>query len=192
MKATKESIISLPNPHLRQPSKMVGEISEEIKEIIKQMKSATIDWEISRDFEVGVALAAIQIDKPYRIVIIRENFEDKDNLNFLVLINPEIVKLDGKITEDYEGCLSVKDLYGRIPRFDRVKIKAMDENGNKIKFNAKGFLARVLQHEIDHLNGKLFVDHIKQSKNAFYRIDSKGQLEELDYDKEVKKSGIFR
>jgi peptide deformylase len=192
MKTAKDSIISLPNNHLRNKSKNVDSINDEVKQIVNTMKLATIDWENSRDFEVGVALAAIQIDQPYRIIIIRQDFDNKKNHEFMVLINPEIIKLDGKIIDDYEGCLSVSDIYGKIPRFEKVKIKALDENGNKVKFSAKGFLARVLQHEIDHLEGKLFVDRIKNKKHAFYKLDHKGQLSELNWEKDVKESGLFR
>jgi peptide deformylase len=108
----KEDIITLPNPHLRTSSKRVGIVSDEIKKIIEDMKSATVSWDQSRKHEVGVALAAVQIDKPYRIVIVRENFEDKDDTNFTTFINPKITKLEGKIEKDYEGCLSVKIFMG--------------------------------------------------------------------------------
>lgn len=193
MKATpKDQIISLPNSSLRQASEPVNDINDQIKKVITDMKLATVDWEDHRKFEVGVALAAIQINKPYRIVIIREDFEDKSNHNFQVLIDPEIVSLSGKLVDDYEGCLSVKDIYGRVPRYDKIKIKAKDENGQTIKFSAKGFLARVLQHETDHLDGKLFIDHIKNNRKAFYKLDQEGQLMEVDYDKDIKQAGFFR
>ena len=144
------------------------------------MKTATIDWENSREHEVGVALAAVQVNKMYRIVVIREDFDNKENTNFQVFINPEIVKLDGQIKADFEGCLSVADVYGKVPRHTRVKVKAMDEDGKQLRITAEGFLARVFQHEIDHTNGKLFVDHIEDTPEAFFKLAENGKIEELD------------
>lgn len=189
--STKEAIIKLPNSHLRQKSAKVGLITPEIIEIIDSMKSATLDWEASRKHEVGVALAAVQIDRLKRIVVVREDFEDKENKNFVVLINPEIVKMEGEIVDDFEGCLSIVDIYGKVPRYSKIRVKALDENGNPIKVKADGFLARVLQHEIDHMNGKLFIDHIKDSPSAFYKLDDNGKLEELDYESDIKSNSIL-
>ena len=187
----KDLIIALPNDRLRQPSRKVGMITKDIHHVIEQMKSATIDWEATRPHEVGVALAAIQIDQPWRIVIIRNNFEDKADQSFTVLINPEIVKLEGDIEEDFEGCLSVTDLYGKVPRHTKVRVRALDESGHEIKIRAEGFLARVLQHEIDHTKGKVFIDHIKDKPEAFYKITSNGKLMEIP-DEEIKSADIFR
>lgn len=184
--ATKEDIITLPNSHLRQKSARVGVITPEIKQIITDMKDATIDWEASRKHEVGVALAAIQIDKLYRIVIIRNDIDDRDNKEFQLLINPEITKTEGDLIEDHEGCLSVKDVYGIVPRYEKVKVKAIDINGKPFRITATGFLARVLQHEIDHNNGKLFVDIIKGQSDKFFRLKSDGKLEPLDFETEIK------
>lgn len=187
----KDLIITLPNAHLRQKSQRVGFITPEVREVIENMKAAALDWEASRPHEVGVALAAIQIDQPYKIIIIRENFDDKENKNFNVLINPKIVKLEGQVKEDFEGCLSITDVYGTVPRSEKVRIRAMDENGHEIRIKAEGFLARALQHEIDHLNGITFVDHIEGDKSAFYKINPEGKLEPLKYE-DVQKTGIFR
>lgn len=184
--ATKEDIITLPNSHLRQKSARVGVITPEIKQIITDMKDATIDWEASRKHEVGVALAAVQIDKLFRIVIIRNDIDDRDNKEFQLLINPEITKTEGDLIEDHEGCLSVKDVYGIVPRYEKVKVKAIDINGKPFRITATGFLARVLQHEIDHNNGKLFVDIIKGQSDKFFRLKSDGKLEPLDFETEIK------
>lgn len=183
---TKDDIITLPNPHLRQRSQKVGLISDEIKQLIKDMEDATLDWEDSRDHEVGVALAAVQIDRLYRVVVIRNDFDDKKNRGFLTLINPEITKYEGKIEDDFEGCLSVSDIYGKIPRHTKVRVKALNINGKEVRVTAEGFLARTLQHEIDHTNGKVIIDHIKDKKDAFYRLEKDGKLTQLDYDKEIK------
>lgn len=185
MSATKNSIISLPNKQLRQPSKKVGVITPEIKKIVEDMKSATLDWEDSREHEVGVALASIQIDKPYKIVIVRNDIENKQDRSFSVFINPEITKLEGAIEEDFEGCLSVKDIYGKVPRYSQVRIKALGLDGKQFRLSADGFLARVFQHEIDHTKGKVFVDHIKDNPEAFFRLKSDGKLEELDFVKDI-------
>lgn len=182
---TKDDIISLPNPHLRQRSQKVGIVDDSIKKLIAGMKSATIDWEESREHEVGVALAAIQVDKLYRIVVIRNDFDNKDDHTFSVFINPVITKYEGTVEEDYEGCLSVPDVYGKVPRHTKVRIKALDEDGREFRVTAEGFLARIFQHEIDHTNGILFIDHIKDSPKAFFRLQKDGQLEELDYEKDV-------
>lgn len=187
----RDQIISLPNSHLRQRSKKVGFINDDIIKIINDMESATLDWEDSRKHELGVALAGVQIDSLLRIVIIRDDFDDKKNRDFKILINPEIVKLEGKLIEDYEGCLSIKDIYGRVPRYNKVKVKALDVNGNEFRITAKGFLARVLQHEIDHTNGIVFIDHIKEVNDAYFKLDEKGHLEPLNYEQDIKTSNIL-
>lgn len=182
---TKDDIISLPNPHLREKSQRVGVITSDIKQLVDDMKSATIDWDESREHEVGVALAAVQIDRLYKVVIVRNNFDDKENRSFTVFINPEIVKAEGEIVEDFEGCLSVPNIYGKVPRHSKVRVKAKDLNGKEFRVSAEGFLARVFQHEIDHTNGTVFIDHIRDNPEAFYRLNDEGKLEALDYEKDV-------
>lgn len=179
-------LITLPNPHLRKRSKKVGFISDEIRQLIADMEAATLDWEATREHEVGVALAAVQIDQLYRVIVVRNNFDDKSDTSFQVLINPEITKYEGKMVEDYEGCLSVRNLYGRVPRYDKVRVKALDANGREFRLTAEGFLARVIQHEVDHTNGIVFIDHIKDEEDAFFILDDDGKLEPLDYEKEIK------
>lgn len=188
---TKDAIISLPNGHLRMKSSRVGIITDTIRTIIEDMQSATLDWEDSRPHEFGIALAAVQIDKLLKIVVVRNSFDDKKDKSFMIFINPEIVKKEGEIVEDFEGCLSVPDLYGKVPRYKKVKIKALDINGKEFRITAEDFLARVFQHEIDHTNGIMFVDHIENNPGAFFHLTSAGKLEEIDYDK-VKKSGLLR
>ena len=187
----KDDIITLPNPHLRQRSKKVGLITPEIQQIITSMEAATLDWEDSREHEVGVALAAIQIDQPLRIVVIRNNFDDKKDRRFLTLLNPEIVKYEGTIEEDFEGCLSVNDIYGKIPRYTKVRVKAFNTAGKEVRITAEGFLARTFQHEIDHTNGIVIIDHIKGKKEAFYRLAQDGKLLPLDYDQEIKDNKVL-
>lgn len=187
---TKDDIISLPNPHLRQKSAKVGVITDDIKQIIDDMKTATIDWDISRDHEVGVALAGVQVDHLYKVVIVRNNYDDKNDHTFTVFINPEIVKVEGKLIEDYEGCLSVPNVYGKVARHEKVKVKALDVDGREFRVTAEGFLARIFQHEIDHTNGIVFVDHIRDDSKAFFELNQAGKLEPLDYD-DIQSSDIL-
>lgn len=188
---TKDNIITLPNPHLRKRSQKIGVITDEVKEIITGMQDATISWEQSRAHEVGVALAAVQVDKLLRIVVVRNDFENKDDHTFTVFINPVITKYEGKIEEDYEGCLSIKDVYGKVPRYTKVKVKALDIEGREFRVTAEGFLARIFQHEIDHTNGIVFIDHIKDNPEAFFNLDEDGKLKQLDYDKDIKDNRIL-
>lgn len=169
----------------------VGVITPEILQIIQDMKDATISWDESREHEVGVALAAVQIDRLYKIVIIRNNYDNKDDLTFTAFINPVITKLEGTMEEDYEGCLSVKDLYGKVPRYTKVRVKALDEHGREFRVTAEGFLARIFQHEIDHTEGRLFIDHIKDKTDAFYRLSSDGNLTQLDYSTEINNNKVL-
>lgn len=187
----KEDIIHLPNEHLREKSRKVHVITDETKQLIKEMTAAAIDWENSRPHEISAALAAVQVDRLERVVIVRSDFEDKEHKEFIALINPEIVKYEGNIVHDYEGCLSVQKIYGKVPRHTKVRVKAMNEQGEIIRIKAEGFLARVLQHEIDHTNGLVFIDHIKDDEKAFYTLDSKGDLQPLNYDKEIKDNPIL-
>lgn len=185
---TKDDIITLPHGDLRKRSQKVGMISQEIINIVEGMQHATLDWEASRDHEVGVALAAVQLDIMYRIVVLRNNFDDKNDRSFSVFINPQITKYEGSIVEDYEGCLSIRDVYGRVPRHTKVRVKATDLQGREVRITAEGFLARIFQHEIDHTNGIVFIDHIRDKAEAFYRLTAAGKLEKLDYDKEIREN----
>lgn len=115
------------------------------KELISDMRLAMIEHQ-------GVGLAANQIGKDLSIFVIDANLA-KDNEIPDAYINPEITEYSKDTDEMEEGCLSIPGYYVGIRRSKKVKIKALDENGNKIKLKAKGFLARVLQHETDHLNG---------------------------------------
>lgn len=183
---TKDDIISLPNTHLRERSKKVGLITAEIRQLIADMEAATLDWEDSRAHEVGVALAAVQIDSLLRVVVVRRDFENKADRSFTAFINPEITKYEGKLIEDFEGCLSIPNVYGKVPRYEKVRVKALNSEGKPIRITAEGFLARVFQHEIDHTNGKVFIDHIKDKTEAFYKILDDGHLEPVDYVETIK------
>ena len=188
---THKNIITLPNDHLRQRSQRITQIDADTRQIISDMIAATLDWEAHRPNEVAVALAAVQIDKLVRIVIIRADFDNKENKNFQVLINPEITKYEGEIITDYEGCLSVKDVYGKVPRYSKIRGRAIDINGNRIKIKSTDpFLSRVLQHEVDHTNGICFVDHIAHDQDAFSVLTKSGDLVACPYSKVIN-SGII-
>lgn len=180
------SIVTTPDPRLRQKSEKVHQIDDETKRIIDEMIASSLAWEEEHEFELSAAMAAPQLGYNKRIIVVREDMSNKDNANFVPLINPVVIKTEGKIIEDYEGCLSVPSIYGKVGRPYKARIKAVTENGEEVRLKATGFLARTLLHEIDHLDGVLFIDHIKDQTDAFYKLNSKGDLESLDYDKYIK------
>lgn len=183
---TKDDIITLPHTNLRQRSQKISIVTPEIEQLVQDMQDATLDWESSRAHEVGVALAAVQVNRLKRVVVVRNDFNDKDDHTFTVFINPVITKYEGKLVDDYEGCLSVRNVYGMVPRYEKVKVKAMDLEGKEFRVTADGFLARIFQHEIDHTNGIVFLDHIREDSEAFYQLTDKGELVKLDYASEIK------
>lgn len=183
-------IITTPDPRLRQKSEPVLQIDAEIKKIIKKMEQAALDWEKNRPNELSTALAAVQIGEMKRIIVIREDMEDKDS-KFTALINPEVIKATGRKESDFEGCLSVPDFYAKVPRFPKIKVKAKSIDGQTIFVKAEGFIARTLQHEIDHTNGILFVDRVEGQTDAFYKLAANGDLKKVKYDKVIA-AGIFR
>lgn len=186
MNTKKASVIVTPDPRLRKMSTEVEEIDDEVKEIISQMLEASLDWEKEHEFELSAAIAAPQLGFNRRIILVREDLNDKKNNNFIALINPVVVKTEGRILRDYEGCLSVPTLYGKVPRPAKARIKALLEDGKEVSIKTEGFLTRTILHEIDHLNGILFIDHIRDKKDAFYKLDDKGDLVPVDYDKCIK------
>ena len=138
-----------------------------------------------------IATMKFQINHLKKIVIVRSDFDDKSVSDFTALINPQIIKFEGEITKDFEGCLSVPDVYGMVPRYSKIRVKAKDINGNDVRFKADGFLARIIQHEVDHVNGIVFIDHIRDDKDAFFKLDKDGELQPLDYERYVKKNNIL-
>ena len=179
-------VIVTPDPRLRQISTEVTEIDEEVKDIIEQMIQASLDWEKEHEFELSAALAAPQLGFNRRIIVVREDMNEKSNNNFIALINPIVVKTEGRILRDYEGCLSVPTIYGKVPRPAKARIKAQLEDGTEVKLKTEGFLTRTILHEIDHLDGILFIDHIRDKKDAFYKLDNNGDLVPVNYEKEIK------
>lgn len=180
-------IITTPDPRLRQRSTKVGVIDDEILDIINDMRKLSLDWEKEHPYEISAAMAAPQMGVNKRIIIVRDDMEDKNNNNFTALINPEVIKTEGKIKRDYEGCLSVPKIYALVDRPSKVKIKAKLEDGTEVRIKAEDELARCLLHEIDHLEGVLFIDHAKDDEKAFYEMNDKGDLDPVkDYEKEIK------
>ncbi len=179
-------IITTPDPRLRQKSAKVREITDETRQIIGDMVELSRAWEKEHPYELSAAMAAPQIGENQRIIIVRDDLDDKENDNFTALINPEVIRTDGRVIKEQEGCLSVPEIYGMVGRPAKVKIKALLEDGQEVRIKASGYLARTLLHEIEHLDGILFIDHIRDDRTAFYRIDEKGDLVPIDYDSEIR------
>ncbi len=142
------------NPLLRQKSKPVKKLDQEIFLLIEKMKKIVLEKE-------ALGLAAIQVGVPLQIIVCKT---EKD---FKVFINPEIIKTSKEKESFIEGCLSLPNYYGEVVRPKTIVIKAINENGEKIKLKAYGLLARVIQHEIDHLNGVLFIDKARKVGKIF-------------------------
>ena len=179
-------IITTPDPRLREKSAKVRVIDDEAKEAIAEMRRLSAEWEKAHPYELSAAMAAPQMGVLKRIIIVRDDMNDKEKATFTALINPEVIRAEGKILTDFEGCLSVPTVYGKVPRASKVRVKATLEDGTEVWIKATGELARTLLHEIDHLDGVLFIDHIRDKKDAFYRMDDKGELVPItDYEKEI-------
>jgi len=143
---------------LRSSAKPVDNVDDEIRALIRTMQSAMKEAE-------GIGLAAPQIGVPLRIFVAEVKGK------FYAVINPEIIKTSKKTDIMEEGCLSVPGYYGPVKRFRRIVISGLDQRGKKIKIKAFGLLARVFQHEIDHLNGTLFVDKAKELRKVEHDAD---------------------
>lgn len=178
-------IITTPDPRLREKSEKVRIIDDETHDIIAKMRKLSTDWEKAHPYELSAAMAAPQMGINKRIIIIRDDMNDKKKATFTALINPEIIRTEGKTVKDHEGCLSVPAIYGLVPRPSKVKIKARLEDGTEVRIKATDEMARTLLHEIDHLDGILFIDHIKGVKDAFYEMDDQGELIPVDYDTKI-------
>ena len=112
----------------------------------------------------GVGLAAVQVHEPLQIAVLEvadnPRYPDKPAIPLSVLINPLIEPLEQTSEDDWEGCLSVPDMRGRVPRYTEIRVRALNHEGREIDFVASGFHARVIQHEFDHLNGKVYLDRM--------------------------------
>ena len=179
-------IITTPDLRLREKSEKVREIDEDVLNLISDMRRLSLEWEKAHPYELSAAMAAPQLGVNKRVIIIRDDTEDKNRATFTALINPEVIKTEGKIIKDYEGCLSVSNIYGMVPRPFKARVKAKLEDGTEVRIKATGELARTLLHEIDHLNGILFIDHIKDDTDAFYKMSESGDLVPLDYETNIR------
>lgn len=113
----------------------------------------------------GVGLAADQVHESKQVAVLEvannPRYPNKPDVPLTVLVNPRVTPLSDALEEDWEGCLSIPDLRGRVPRYTSVRVQAWDRNGQELDYVATGFHARVIQHEFDHLNGKLYVDRMR-------------------------------
>ncbi len=156
-----KDIVLFGDPILRRKASWVKKIDKEIKELIKDL-THTIK------VEGGVGLAANQIGALKGVIVLHEIKEEEERI--FPIINPEILRKEGEQRDD-EGCLSFPDLYIPITRAEKVLVTYMDEEGKVIEEEFSGLLARAIQHEIDHLNGVLFIDRIdKDDKEALDKI----------------------
>jgi len=140
---------------LRQPTKPVGDIDAVLQKLIDDM----VDTMYAAP---GVGLAANQVGISKRLAVIDLTVGKKPG-NLHIFINPEILELEGQITEE-EGCLSIPDFVEVVTRPERVKVRYTDRNGQQREIRGEGLMARALCHEIDHLNGNLFIDHLRGFK----------------------------
>lgn len=147
-------IVKEPNKILRHKLEPIKKITPEIRALISDMKKIMVEAH-------GVGLAANQVGQDLQVFVIDTNLAKESDVPD-AYINPEITEHSREQTEAEEGCLSIPNYWQQIKRSKKIKLKALDENGKKIKMKAKGFLARVLQHEYDHLQGVLIKNHAKE------------------------------
>ncbi len=162
-------ILTYPNPVLRKKATPVTEFGDELKSLVKSMAETMYD-------APGVGLAAPQVGVSIRLVVIDVTPKDEDH-NLIVLANPEIIESEGEAIEE-EGCLSLPELNANVKRAVHIKVKAQDIDGKAIEFAAEDWFARVIQHELDHLDGTLFLDKISVLKRAMYKKKRKKILAE--------------
>jgi peptide deformylase len=148
-------VCRLGHPVLRMESKRVSPellASPAIQTLIDNMVETMIEY-------YGVGLAAPQIHESLSLAVI-ESHSERGAIPMTVLVNPEVTVLDEEMLEDWEGCLSIPDFRGRVPRWRKLRVDALDRHGKKIQITAEGFFARVIQHEFDHLMGKVYLDRM--------------------------------
>jgi len=150
----KLEILEFPDPRLRTVAKPVEKVDDELRKLIDDMFETMYD-------APGIGLAATQVNVHLRLIVM-DLSEEKNEPR--VFINPEITPLTQELAPYEEGCLSVPGFYEKVKRPARVKIKALDRDGNEFEEEADELLATCIQHEIDHLEGKLFVDYVSRLK----------------------------
>jgi peptide deformylase len=163
-------IVIAPNSILDKPCQKVTEINSEIKGYIKDIKDTLENSEVP-----GAGLAANQVGIDKQICVVRDFYigeGENETFKEYVLVNPIIKISSQKQAMDWEGCLSVPDTFGLVKRYKKIRVDALDENGNKVKIDAEGFFARTIQHEVDHLNGIVFTSKIIGSKKTERELDN--------------------
>ncbi|MFZ0612108.1 MAG: peptide deformylase [Desulfobacterales bacterium] len=158
---TKLEILTYPNKFLLQPTRPVENIDEVIQKLVADMAGTMYE-------APGVGLAAIQVGSDKQLLVYDDKPEENDH-RFGVIINPRVVETEGQIISENEGCLSVPDFRSDVKRAARILVEGVDREGKPLRVEAEGFLAIVLQHEIDHLNGTLFIDRISALKRELYK-----------------------
>lgn len=161
------TVLRLPDPRLRTVAKPVTDITSETQTIIDDMLETMYD-------ESGVGLAATQVNIHQRIVVM-DCSEEHDTP--IIMINPEIIKRDGSMQNE-EGCLSVPGVYASVERAESVTVKALDRDGKEFELDATELLAICIQHELDHLMGKVFVDHLSplKRKRIMTKLEKEAKL----------------
>lgn len=155
------NIISYPDKFLTQVVKPVANIDDALQEIVEDMIQTMYH-------APGIGLAAIQVGVDQGIIVYDISpKEPGQTLN--VLINPKITHGEGSIVSEGEGCLSVPDFTSDVKRFEKIQVEGLDRHGKPVCLEADGMMAIMLQHEIDHLNGKLFIDRVSQLKRELYK-----------------------
>jgi len=152
------NILHFPDPRLRTRAATVEDVDDVVKELVDDMFETMYS-------APGIGLAATQVNVHRRIIVI-DISETKDQP--LCLINPEITARDG-IEEMEEGCLSVPGVFEKVSRAERIEVRALDRDGSPVSMEAHGLLAVCIQHEVDHLEGKLFVDYLSELKRTRLR-----------------------
>ena len=167
-------IVKFPDPRLKEVSKPITQVDDEIRELARDMIEVMYD-------EPGIGLAAPQVGASIRLFVIDTEWSDDEiGKNPSVILNPEISDREGRITWE-EGCLSVPDYVANVDRDAEITLRGTDLDGNAIEERAVGLRAVCIQHEIDHLDGVLFIDRISRLKRSLYVKKRKKQLlEEQD------------
>jgi len=161
-------ILTYPEDFLSKPTRPVKNIDGKIQEIVDDMVDTMYD-------APGVGLAAIQVGCDKSILVYDVSPPD-ENRSLQILMNPKIISSEGETISENEGCLSVPDYRADVKRATSILVEGLDKEGNPLRIEAEGFLAIVLQHEIDHLNGTLFIDHLSALKRQLYKKRIKKML----------------
>ena len=162
-------IYTYPDPILRTRSSIIENIDGNTQILIDKMAKTMYS-------APGIGLAAVQIGQPVRLIVYDLAQCHDDNKKPSVLINPEIIMAEGEVVHE-EACLSVLDFSAEVKRSAKIKVRGVDRNGDPVDIEAEDLLAICIQHEIDHLNGVLFIDHISSLKRSLYRKRLKKGLE---------------